>query len=72
MIFVPVIVVIIFAIAITPTSGRGRRSVSRRKSKGLIATMLESQARTERRNGSHRGVMCGPGGVGARGGKRRR
>lgn len=58
MIFVPVIIVIVIAIIITPTKSRGRR----RKQKGLISTLLDGQRRTERKNGSHRGVMCGPGG----------
>ena len=71
MAFVPVIVVIIFAIAFTPSSPqRGRRR--RRRSKGILATMFAAQARTERKNSSHRGVMCGPGGVGARGGRKRK
>lgn len=72
MIFVPVLIVIVIAIIMTPTSPRGRRSSYRRKSKGLIATMLEGQRRTERKNGSHRGVMCGPGGASPRGGKPRK
>ena len=60
MIFVPVIIVIAIAIIVAPTttSSRGRR----RKPKGLFSTLLEGQRRTERKNGSHRGVMCGPGG----------
>ena len=35
---------------------------SRRSSKSFLKVMLDGQARTQRRNGSHRGVMCGPGG----------
>ena len=34
----------------------------RRKSKGLFGTLLAGQRKTERRNSSHRGVMCPPGG----------
>lgn len=72
MIFVPVIAAIIFAIAFTPSSSRGGRcSGYRRKSKGLVATLLDGQAKTEKRNNSHRGAFCGPGGIGHRGGKRR-
>ena len=69
--FFPVIAVIIFVIAFAPSTPRRGRSY-RRKSKGFFGSLLAGQARTERRNSSHRGVMCGPGGVGARGGKRRR
>lgn len=35
---------------------------SRKKSKGLFGSLLANQRRTEKRNNSHRGVMCGPGG----------
>ena len=71
MAFLPLIAVILYVIAcvsVTPVRGRSYR----RKSKGFFGGLLAGQARTERRNSSHRGVMCGPGGVGARGGKRRR
>ena len=34
----------------------------RKKSKGLFGTLLASQRKTEKRNNSHRGLMCGPGG----------
>lgn len=57
MIYVPILIVIGIAIVIAPTSGKGRR-----KSKGFIATLLDGQLKTEKRNNSHRGVMCGPGG----------
>ena len=45
--------------------GRGRRS------RGFFGSLIKGQSRTERRNSSHRGVMCGPGGRGPRGGRRR-
>lgn len=35
---------------------------SRRKPKGFFDTLLSGQRKTERRNSSHRGVMCSPGG----------
>lgn len=35
---------------------------SRKKSKGFFGTLLANQRKTEKRNNSHRGVMCGPGG----------
>ena len=35
---------------------------SRKKSKGLLGTLLANQRKTEKRNNSHRGVMCGAGG----------
>lgn len=60
MIFVPVIIVIAIAIIFTPTSGRGRGR--QRKQKSFISMMLDGQKQTEKKNGSHRGVMCGPGG----------
>lgn len=41
------------------------------RSKGLISIMLDGQKRTEKRNGSHPGVMASSRNVGARGGKRR-
>ena len=59
MIFVPVIIVIALAIIFSPTKPRRGR---RRKQKGLISMMLDGQKQTEKKNGSHRGVMCGPGG----------
>lgn len=58
MIFVPAIIVIALAVIFSPTKIRCRR----RKQKGLISMMLDGQRQTERKNGSHRGVMCGPGG----------
>ena len=35
---------------------------SSRKSKGFFGTLLAGQRRTQKRNNSHRGVMCSPGG----------
>ena len=35
---------------------------SRRSKKGFFGTLLAGQRATERRNSSHKGVMCGPGG----------
>lgn len=35
---------------------------SRRKPKGILGTLLAGQKSTQKRNSSHRGVMCGPGG----------
>ena len=55
--FIPVIVVVLFAALFSPSSGKRRR-----KSKGFFETLIAGQKSTERRNGSHRGVMCGPGG----------
>lgn len=67
------LVIIVIAAIIAPPSPRvRRRSGYHRKPKGMFTALLEGQRRTERKNGSHRGVMCGPGGVGARGGKPRR
>lgn len=63
MAFVPVIVVIIFVIAFTPSSPKKRRRSGRRKSKGFIGSLMSENSG---------GVMCGPSGVGARGGKRKR
>ncbi len=57
MIFVPVVIVVLFAIVFTPASG-GRR----KKSKGVFGSLLDGQRETEKRNNSHRGVMCPPGG----------
>lgn len=54
---------------------RGRRHYYRRssrRSKSFLRVMFDGQKRTQKRNGSHRGVMSGPGGVGPRGGKRRK
>ena len=48
--------------SISQHSRRRRRSYRGRKSKSFLTMMLEGQARTQKRNGSHRGVMCGPGG----------
>ena len=46
--FIPVIVVILLVIAFTPTSApKGRRG---RRSKGLFTSLLESQAKTRKRN----------------------
>lgn len=70
MIFVPWIIVIVFAFVFAPLTSSGKRR--RRKPKGFIASMFEAQARTERKNSSHRGVMSSSSRVGARGGKRRR
>ena len=39
--------------------------------KGLLG-LADSMERTRRRRSRHAGVMCGPGGVGARGGRKRR
>ena len=61
--FVIAIVCHIKGIKIPPfPSSRGRRRCYRRRSKGLLRVMFDGQTRTEKRNGSHRGVMCGPGG----------
>ena len=49
---------------------RRRRSYKSRTSKSFLKMILDGQARTQKRNGSHRGVMCGPGG--SRRNKRRR
>ena len=35
---------------------------SRKKSKGLFGSLLANQRKSEKRNNSHRGVMCSPGG----------
>jgi len=70
MIFVPWILVIVFAIIFAPIIPS--RTSRRRKPKGFIASMFEAQARTERKNSSHRGVMSSSSRVGARGGRRRR
>jgi hypothetical protein len=51
MIFVPIIVVVIFAIAFAPTGGR--RSYRRRKTKGFIGCLMSEKPA---------GKMCGPGG----------
>ena len=62
MIFVPIIVVVIFTIAFTPTSTKGRRhSGYRRKSKGFFGSLMSDK---------RGGVMCGPGGVSTRGKRR--
>lgn len=62
----------VFCAIITPPSPRRRyRPRYRRKYKGLIG-LADDMERARKRNGQHRGVMCGPGGVGARGGRRRR
>ena len=58
MIFVPVIVVILFAVAFAPVTPRRRR----RKPKGFFQGLLDGQRQTERKNNSHRGVMCRPSG----------
>ena len=56
MIFIPVIIVIIFAIVFMPTSrGRGRRR------KGFFETLLKEQKKTEHRNRPH-APMNDPGG----------
>ena len=39
-----------------PTFSRGRRGSYRRKSKGLLQTIFDDQARTQRRNGHPRGA----------------
>lgn len=39
-----------------PTFSRGRRRSYRRKSKGLLQTMFDDQARTQRRNAHPRGA----------------
>lgn len=57
MIFVPIMIVVLITIIITPTSS-GRC----RKHKGFFTMLMEEQRKTEKRNNSHRGVMCGPGG----------
>ena len=72
MFWFPVIMIIfIFVLAALfapmPDNSHKRRrsrgySRSRRKSKGIISMLLANQRKTERRNNSHRGVMCGPGG----------
>ena len=65
MIFVCIIIMIVaMVITFDPATngGRVRGRGRRRKQKGLIAMLLDGQRRTERENGSHRGVMCGPGG----------
>ena len=68
--FIPVIVVILLVIAFTPTSApKGRRG---RRSKGFLTYVFESQARTQKRNAHHPGVMASNRNVGARGGKRKR
>ena len=36
---------------------------SRKKHKGLFASLMANQRKTEKRNNSHRGVMCCPGGT---------
>lgn len=69
MIFVPIIVVIVFVIAFTPTGG-SRRSYRRTKYKGLIG-LADDMERARKRRSRNRGVFCGPGGIGHRGGKRR-
>ena len=56
----------------SPPRRRRRSYRSVRKSKSFVRIMLDGQKRTQKRNASHRGVMCGPGGVGLRGGKRRK
>lgn len=58
MTFLPVIVVLLFVFAFSPTTKKGRRG----RSKGFFATLLDGQKQTEKRNGSHRGVMSPPGG----------
>ena len=67
MIFVPIIVVFIFAIAFAPTSPRSKRRV---KYKGLIG-LADDMERARKQRSRNRGVFCGPGGVGHRGGRRR-
>jgi hypothetical protein len=62
MAFVPVIIVIVFAIAFTPTSSRGRRYSHRRRRKGFVGSLMSKKSA---------GVMCGPGGIGARSGRKR-
>lgn len=52
---------VFFAIT-TPSSPRRRyRPRYRRKYKGLIG-LADDMERARKRNGQHRGVMCGPGG----------
>ena len=72
MIFVPIIVVILFVIVFTPsTPRRGRRSGYRRRYKGFLLGLADEMERDRKRRSRHSGVMCGPGGVGPRGGRRR-
>lgn len=52
MIFVPIIVVIIFVIALTPTSG-SRRSYRGKKTKGFLGSLMSEKPA---------GKMCGPSG----------
>lgn len=69
MAFIPVIMAFLCGIAISPTSKpRGRRG---RKSKSFLTCVFEGQARTQKRNAHHPGVMASSRNVGARGGRRR-
>jgi hypothetical protein len=52
---IPLMIFVFWLAVIEPSS-------SRRKSKSFISMLLDGQSKTQKRNGSHRGVMCGPGG----------
>ena len=54
-----------------PSGHRRRSGYHRRSSTSILGTVFRAQARTEKRNGSSRGVMSASSRVGARGGRLR-
>ena len=46
----------------SPIIGGTSRCSRSRKSKGFFCALMEEQQKIQKRNNSHRGVMCGPGG----------